>query len=441
MSPTPPPDSQPNLPLPDEMHRHTTPEERRRAFRILFVCQLAIGMAQTLIYAVLPPIARRLGMGEFETTMMYSLSSFLWMATSPYWGRRSDTIGRKPVIMLGILSFAISTLIFALLVLVGLLHWLPLTYLFPLLLLSRGIFGGVGSGLGSASQAYIADRTARTERASSVASLAAAYGLGTAVGPGVAAAFAQLHILAPFFAVALMAFVSSWLLWKFLPERTAPSNHVTEKRLQRAQLKWLDRKVVPWVVVSIFASLAQMMVLQLCAFYFMDTLRLTDDQATQMVSVGLMAMAISTLFAQIGLIQRFNLSILFLMRWGTMTVMLALLLIAVGNSYGLLVTGLTLCGLGFGLFRPGMSAGASLSVSRHDQGAMAGFMSSTYAMGTVLIPFTAIPLYHWHHKAPFIAGIVLMGMVLAFAFYHPLMKDMNRLAEDVEEEEDGLGFG
>ena len=139
----------------------TTKAERDRAFKILFLCQLAGGMGQTLVYAVLPPIARRLGMSEFETTMIYSLSAFLWIVTSPFWGRRSDIVGRKPIMLLGLLAFAISTTIFAFVVLVALWDWIPLVIAFPLLMFSRSIFGGFGSGNGSAAQARPLGRALR----------------------------------------------------------------------------------------------------------------------------------------------------------------------------------------------------------------------------------------------------------------------------------------
>jgi MFS family permease len=425
----------------------TTAAERSRAFKILFLCQLAGGMGQTLVYAVLPPIARRLGMSEFETTMIYSLSAFLWIVTSPFWGRRSDVVGRKPIMMLGLLAFAISTTIFACLVLVALWGWLSMAIVFPLLMVSRAIFGGLGSGNGSAAQAYVADRTSRGERAAGVASLAAAFGIGTAIGPGVAAGFAVIHVVAPFFAVAFVGFVSAALIWFYLPERTRPSHRVSEKQeSRRATLKWSDRQALPWVVVSVIISFAQTIIMQLCAFYFMDTLNLSLDDATQMVSVGLMAMAMAALFAQIGLIQRFNLSVQFLLRWGAVTTIASYVLLIVGGSYGVLVTALTLAGFGFGLLRPGMQAGASLSVSRRDQGAIAGFISGTAATGMILTPFIFLNsfigynVYDEIHVAPFIAGGVLAGIILLFSLFHPAMKGLNQAADDFEDEEDGIAI-
>lgn len=421
---------------------NTTPEERKRAFGILFLCQLAVGMGQTLVFAVVPPIARHFGMSDFETTMIYSLSSLLWVLTSPFWGKRSDRVGRKPIILVGLLAYATSTSLFALIVLMGLWSWLPVWAIFPLLLVARSIFGGLGSGNPPASQAYIADRTTRAERAQGVASLGAAFGLGTALGPGVAAAFSEIHILAPFFAVATLAFASALLIWLYLPERTAPTARVAEKRESRSSLKLTDPQARPWIVIGVIVSFAQSIVMQLCAFYFMDVLKLKGDAATQMVSVALMAMAMATLFAQIGLIQRFKLSVKFLMRWGSIIMLFSFAGLIVGGSYGLLVASLTLAGVGFGLLRPGLQAGASLSVSPKDQGAIAGLITSTAATGQILNPFIGIPLYHQWHQAPFVVGALMIVVILLFVHFHPAMKRLNieqdTAGKDMEDEELGI---
>lgn len=419
--------------------RVTTPLERKRAFAVLFVCQLAVGMGQTLVFAVLPPIARDLGMGEFETTMIYSLSALLWVLTSAFWGRRSDVMGRKPVILIGLLGFATSTLLFAFVVLAGMQGWVSLTLMFPLLMLARAIFGTFGSGNPPAAQAYVADRTTRAERASGVASIGAAFGIGTVMGPGVAAAFSEVHVLAPFFAVSLLAFASAAMIYFFLPERTRPKLMLTEKN-KKSQLTWRHPKVLPWIAVGVLLSMSQSTTMQLVAFYFMDTMHVAGENATQMISVGLMAMAMATIFAQIGLIQRFDLSTQFLLRWGAGIMIIAFILLVFAGSYGLLVTSLTLAGLGWGFIRPGLQAGASLSVSPREQGAVAGYIGSTGATGHIINPFIGIPLYHWHPQTPFIMCIFLMIAIFAFAVFHPAMKNLDQPAEDFEDEEEGIGY-
>ncbi len=417
----------------------TTPEERKRAFVILFMCLLAVGMGQTLVFAVLPPITRKLGMGEFETTMIYSLSALLWVMTSAFWGRRSDVMGRKPVILIGLLGFAVSTTLFAFAVLFGLWGMVPLAFLFPLLMGTRAIFGTFGSGTMPAAQAYVADRTTRAERASGVAGIGAAFGIGTVVGPGVAAGFSEIHILAPFFAVAVLAFLSAMMIWFLLPERTAPKSSVAEKRAG-VKLNLMAPNVLPWVIVGVLLSLCQSTTMQLAAFYFMDVLHLEAEAATQAISIGLLVMALSTIMAQIGLIQRFNLSVQFLLRWGAVTMILAAAMLVIANSLGVLVIAMGLAGLAFGLLRPGLQAGGSLSVSPKEQGAIAGIIGSTAATGHVINPFVGIPLYHWHHFAPFIMCGVLMVVILGFAVFHPLMKNLDQRAEDFEDEEEGIGY-
>ena len=137
----------------------------------------------------------------------------------PVLGRRSDVWGRKPVILLGLVGFGISTGGLALLLLIGQQGWLPLMTLYILMIIIRSIFGLFGSGSPSAAQAYIADRTTREERTGGVAAIGAAFGMGTIIGPGFAAVLAAVHLLAPFFAVAVFALCGAVAIALFLPER------------------------------------------------------------------------------------------------------------------------------------------------------------------------------------------------------------------------------
>lgn len=432
--------SEDGKPTPPPSDRKTTPQERQRAFGILFVCLLSVGMGQTLVFAVLPPIAADLGMTEFETTMIFSLSAALWILTSTFWGKRSDFMGRKPVILIGVFGFAISTSLVGVVLLAGYWAWISMALMFPLVMGARAIFGIFGSGAMPASQAYVADRTTRAERAGSIAQIGAAFGLGTVVGPGVAAAFAEIHILAPFFAVGALAFISGIAIWILLPERTAPKKMLGEKQEKRAELKWSAPNVRPWLITGVVLSLSQSIMMQLFAFYLMAELEMGGSAATQLVSVGMMAMAMATLVAQLGLIQRFNLSVPFLLRWGAVTMIVSFAMLVFGGSYGVLVSALALAGLGFGFLRAGLSAGASLSVSLKDQGAMAGLIGSTAATGHILNPAIGIPLFYMLHSAPFMLGMALSALVLLFAIFHPILKSLRETDGGLDEEDEEIGL-
>ena len=89
----------------------TTPQERKLGFRVLFLGMFAIGTGQTLFIAVLPPYARGLGLSEVQVGFIFSLSALGWMLMSPYWGKRSDYLGRKSIIILGLIIYAITTIL------------------------------------------------------------------------------------------------------------------------------------------------------------------------------------------------------------------------------------------------------------------------------------------------------------------------------------------
>ena len=151
------------------MQTKTTPQERLRGMGLLFVCLMTLGMGHSLFFAIFPPLARDLGLSEVQTSAIFTLSAVLWVLMSPFWGRRSDIWGRKPVILLGLVGFGVSTGGLAILLVIGQQGWLPLMTLYGLMILIRSIFGFFGSGSPSAAQAYIADRTSRDKRTEEIA--------------------------------------------------------------------------------------------------------------------------------------------------------------------------------------------------------------------------------------------------------------------------------
>lgn len=91
----------------------SSPQARRRAFRLLFVCLMATGIGNSMLFAILPPLARQLEVAEVYVGAIYTLSALLFLTMSPVWGALSDRVGRRPLIVFGLASFAVSTLVFA----------------------------------------------------------------------------------------------------------------------------------------------------------------------------------------------------------------------------------------------------------------------------------------------------------------------------------------
>src|SRR5690242_18375993 len=77
----------------------SSPKERSRSFVILFVSLVCMGAGQTVLFAILPPLSRKLGLTEVQTSTIFGVSALIWVFTSTYWGKKSDIWGRKPVMI------------------------------------------------------------------------------------------------------------------------------------------------------------------------------------------------------------------------------------------------------------------------------------------------------------------------------------------------------
>lgn len=405
----------------------TTPAERRRAFAILFVSLVCMGAGQTVLFNVLPPLSRQLGLSTVQTTSIFAVSAAVWVVTSTYWGRKSDRWGRKPVMLLGLLAFAASFALFASVMLAGLQHWMPAVAIFPLMIATRSIYGLLGSGTQPASQAYVADRTAPSERLQGVATVGSAFGLGTTVGPAIASLFAVLGLLAPFYFISALALASAATIWFLLPERTPPK----EREYVKSNLKWHDRRILPFVIFAIGLSTASTVPIQTMGFFFMDVLHVKPEAAAQFNMIGQMSSSMAALFAQLVLIQRVRISARAMTNWGLGAAMACGLIFLFSGQFGPLVVGLALSGLGFGLARPGFTSGASLSVAPHEQGAVAGIIGGASAMGFIAGPVIGY-MYEWSPYIPYIFMAVLLAALFVYMWLSPTLRYAGTIATDHE---------
>jgi MFS family permease len=395
----------------------TSLEGRRRAIVLLFMCLIANGVGQTLMFAILPPLARDLKLSEFQIGSIFAVSATLWVFSSAYWGARSDTWGRRPVLLIGLAAFGISTLAFASVLLFGLWGVFAPTMTYALLIATRSVFGIFGSGAYPAAQAYIADRTTAQERTEGMATLNAAFGLGAAIGPGIGAALIVLGVIAPLFFVGILGLLSAAAIWILLPERTRP-----HKREVLKPLSWFDPRVLPFVVFSVIQGTAGSIQIQTVAFFIRDTLNTPTAETQQLAGVALMCSAIATLFAQFVLVQRFKLTTRFLIYCGIASAIVSNLLIMFAPNYGLIVFALMMSGLGFGMLRPGFAAAASLAVSQDEQGAIAGLTGGASAAGFIFAPLVGNLLYSWSRPMPYVLGAVLLIGLLLYVSRNKVLK-------------------
>lgn len=380
--------------------------ENRRAFQLLFGCLLCMGIGQSMLFSILPPAARSIGITPFQVSTIFATSASLWVFISPMWGRRSDVSGRRTIILIGLLGYALSMTLLATVIEIGIRGWLPVTFVYPMMVASRCVFALIGSGTGPASQAYIADRTSRHDRVAGVALVSAAMGLGETIGPGVGAALASIDLLAPIYFSAAMAVVSAGAIWRFLPEE-GPVTASARERPPRMRIT--DRRVLPFLVVSTSLQAVRATTVITLAFFLQDTLALNAQQTVQYSGAGFVLLALSGLFSQLIIVQRFRPAPRWMLRIGTVIMVVSYLMFVVGGGIEVYFLALILLGLGLGLVRPGAAAAASLSVEPNEQGSVAGLLSGIAVIGNVFGPMLGTTLYAFAHTGPYMLNAAIMS--------------------------------
>jgi MFS family permease len=86
------------MPPPYDPSNPSSATERRQAFRLLFLCLMATGIGNNMLFAILPPLARGLAVPEYWVGAIYTVSAVLFMTMTPIWGALSDRRGRRQAV-------------------------------------------------------------------------------------------------------------------------------------------------------------------------------------------------------------------------------------------------------------------------------------------------------------------------------------------------------
>ncbi|WP_449252835.1 MFS transporter [Brevundimonas naejangsanensis] len=143
-------------------------------FAVVFINLVGFG----LVVPLLPFFAQSLQAEPWQITLMFSAYSLGQFFAEPFWGRLSDRIGRKPVLLATLAANAVGYLLLA---------FAPNIWV----AVAVRLFTGLGAGNISTVQGYIADVTPPERRAGRMGLIGAAFGLGFIVGPGLGGLLAQ----------------------------------------------------------------------------------------------------------------------------------------------------------------------------------------------------------------------------------------------------------
>ena len=405
----------------------------RERFALLFAVMLVAAAGNTAMQSLMPSIGRQLGIPDLWVAVAFSLSAVIWVVTAPHWARLSDRRGRRALMRLGLYGFIVSMLVCGLALAAGLAGLLQPMVVFFIFVFGRAIYGSLGSASPPAVQAYVAARTAGEQRTNALAAIASSFGLGTIVGPALAPLFIfpPLGLSGPLIVFAAIGALVLAAVATRLPDDT-PSGEArgrvpdypsiggggagpapTETGEDGERLRWRDPRIFAWHMIGAVGGHGHAALLGVIGFLVIDRLSLPLDAAQQWIAIVLMVGALATLLAQWWLIPQLALGPRALVLWGALISAAGVVLTGIAQGIYGITLGFALASLGFGLFRPGFTSGASLAVTLREQNAVAGMVTSVNGVAFIAAPAVGVALYGVWMPLPFlVTGVLMLALAL-----------------------------
>ena len=385
----------------------------RHQLTVLILALMATGIGQSLVFAILAPLGREVGLREVQITSIIAVSALVFGVAAPFWGRLSDRIGRRPVMITGLVGYTLGTLAFTTVFFLGLHGILTGLVLYVVALLTRCGQSLIMSATNPSTAAYAADNTSRGERTRAMAKLGTANSMGMILGPAVSGALATFGLLAPLYFAATLAAGAALLVWRQLPP--TPDERLTARRQNR--LRFLDPRLRLYVVSAVGLFVGFSSIQQTLGFQLQDKLQLTGIATAQMTGAALMVSAAFTFLVQVTVMQRVKLEATQFVRIGLLSMLFGASIVAAFQTFAVLAVGMAFLGTGLGLCMPAISAGASLAVDADEQGGAAGLIGACPALGFTMGPLAGGALYQVHGPlAPLFSAAVFFLVLVVLVF-------------------------
>lgn len=153
----------------------------RSKLAIAYLNTLTFSCVQMILYTTIPYIAEQTGVATSNIIGAISVGSLFFAICSPYWATKSDSLGRKRVLSIGMLGMGLSFILLSSLFLFN--HSLSLTTKIVMVFAARIIYGLLASAVVPVSQAWQLDLTAEDQRIKVMTRNSMCLNLGRILGP------------------------------------------------------------------------------------------------------------------------------------------------------------------------------------------------------------------------------------------------------------------
>jgi DHA1 family multidrug resistance protein-like MFS transporter len=371
----------------------------------LAVVMLGFGM----VIPIFPFYIESMGASGNELGLLTAISPFMQLVFAPIWGQVSDRKGRKPVLLIGVLGYGISMLLFGL-----------ATQLW-MLFVARGLGAILSAATLPTTYAYIGDSTSEDDRGRGMGILGAAVGLGMVLGPGLGGWLAAGSLSTPFFITAALCVVTLLFIWLFLPESLAAQERreSNSNMAPTAQIRQLWHALFSPIGTLLFMA-------------FLVSFGLTNFQAIfglyALEKFGYNTEQVGWIFTGVGLVSALTQGILtgpLTKRWGEASVIKVTLLLS-SISFGALLLAnsflmvlLTTCffTLPNALLRPAVISLTSKHATTK-QGVAMGLNNSFTSLGRIVGPIWAGYAFDINVHYPYLSGaaIIFVGFLISLVW-------------------------
>jgi DHA1 family multidrug resistance protein-like MFS transporter len=391
----------------------------------LFIVMIGLGIAMP----VLPFYVERLGLAEgvsrpsivLHVTLLTGVYALMQFIFAPVWGRWSDRIGRRPLILIGIAGYVVAQVLF------GLSTSLWLLY-------AARIVGGVlSSATLPVSAAYIADLTTDEERSRGMAWLGTAVSLGFVVGPALGGTLSRtdLHFTAryghflidsfsvPFFAAAFLGLLTLLAAIRWLPE-SLPT-HAPRAPAEAPKTSWrpLARSLGPLLGLALAGQFWLAIFEATFALYAQAKFNYGAVEVGAVFVVCGLVMTVFQLGAVGFLVGKISEMTQFGVGFALMGTGIALLVTARDSSFIFAFVGLLALGTAF--ISPNLAAQISKRGGSCRVGAAFGVQNAANSLGLASGPLLGGALFIWQMNAPYLltgAFLIAVALVVGWKTVH-----------------------
>jgi DHA1 family multidrug resistance protein-like MFS transporter len=363
---------------------------------VLFVVMLGYG----IIIPILPFYIESMGAGGTELGLLVASYAVMRLIFGPIWGSLSDRVGRKPILLIGILGYAVTMV------------WFGLATQLWMLFAARILAGILSSATAPTTMAFIGDSTPEKERGGGMGLLGAAGGIGTIVGPVLGGFLAGDSLATPFFLAAGLSVLSLLLAIAFLPESLpAEARQITQKNEKLIDLKsWGQAIISPLgsLLALTFVSTCGLMIFaNVFGLYALEKFSFgPEDVGVMMMVLGLVSAVAQGLLA--GPATK---------KWGD-RIIIKVGLFATAIGYGLMLLADTyttiLLATAFFALTVALQIPALTSLTSQratvPQGIAMGLSNSFVSLGRIVGPLVGGFLFDLNILFPYLSGAAIMGI-------------------------------